>query len=227
MGPVSSTDLYQPRRRVGGLQYSALPLALLLPLTAAGTGACTSLKSSDDVLRPVAEEAGLMEEPPDAGGRDGSTGAQDAEGAEDAAEAGQVDVERCSATEKPQIPVADDINTSTTWSCEFDYVLKQLVRVNEGATLTIEAGTTVRAAQGQAPPNYVEPGALIVARGGKIQAVGTPTQPIVFTSAATPPSTKGSPRSRASPRAPSTAGRMTRTRAARCASCASSTPASR
>jgi hypothetical protein len=175
------------------------PLGLLWMLAA-----CTSLKSaSDDVNTSEARDAATMERDadeydaedeallPDAEAGDGEAepaeasrmsedaGSSDAT-ASNAADAARAD--RCSAATKAQIPVSDDINTSTTWSCEFDYVLQQIVRVNDGATLTIEAGTTVKAVQGRAPPDYVEPGALVVGRGAKLQAVGTPTRPIVFTS---------------------------------------------
>jgi hypothetical protein len=104
----------------------------------------------------------------------------------DPALSGQIRGSGCDNMDKPEIEVTDDINTDTTWSCQFDYVLKQIVRVNAGATLGIEAGTTIRAAQGRAPPDYAEPGTLIIARGAKIAAVGSAARPIVFTSTAQP-----------------------------------------
>ncbi|HEX6240747.1 MAG TPA: hypothetical protein VFZ61_07635, partial [Polyangiales bacterium] len=188
---------------------SAAAWWLLLPALVAS--ACTSLKSSSDVVRTETEEAGATEEEemeaaveePDAdvpGEVDGSSeldaatpdAAADLDSAPDAdvrvnvrdgAEPDAAVADRC-LVKKGQIDVSDDINTSATWSCEFDYVLQNIVRINDGATLTIEAGTTVKAVQGKAPPNYVEPGALVVRRGGKIQAVGSATRPIVFTSTA-------------------------------------------
>jgi hypothetical protein len=117
---------------------------------------------------------------------------QDAAPAQGSADAATGERERadagysCDRSDKPQIEVTDDINVTTTWGCQFDYVLKQIVRVNEGATLRIEAGTTIKGVPGQAPPDFVEPGTLIVARGAKIEALGTPTRPIVFTSTAQP-----------------------------------------
>lgn len=184
---------------------------LVLLLSAASAGACTNLKSSDDVVR-VVEDGGSEEEELDAGGEQPEPDAEEMDADEpeapdadapdtdsfDAApdadartivpdgQADSATPDRCSATKKAQIEVSDDINTSTTWSCEFDYLLQNIVRVNDGATLTIEAGTTVKAVQGKAPPNYIEPGALIVRRGGKLQAVGSATRPIVFTSTAEP-----------------------------------------
>ncbi len=169
-----------------------IPLALLVV-----AGACTNLKSADEEVRPAQDDESVLEQPASGADEDDDGPLQLEGGAESANEpdAGSHDEEqdvgatvrkRCAATRKSQILVSDDINTSTTWSCEFDYVLQQIVRVNDGATLTIEAGTTVRAVQGRTPPNYVEPGALIVLRGGKIDAVGTASQPIVFTSNAEP-----------------------------------------
>ncbi|MBN1651664.1 MAG: hypothetical protein JW857_10060 [Bacteroidales bacterium] len=66
---------------------------------------------------------------------------------------------------------------TVTWTSDQDYVLEGLVFVNEGQTLTIEPGTVIRAKTGQAE----NASALIVARGGKIIAQGTATNPIIFT----------------------------------------------
>ncbi|MEI8120626.1 MAG: hypothetical protein WCI20_01135 [bacterium] len=75
--------------------------------------------------------------------------------------------------------VNSSITTDTTWSNNTVYVLDRLICVRAGATLTIQAGTVVRGL----PVGSVasQPGSLLVSRGGKIIAVGTPTQPIVFT----------------------------------------------
>ena len=54
------------------------------------------------------------------------------------------------------------------------YLIEGSVIVNDGATLTIPAGTTIRAKEGFA--NY-----LLVAQGGKIMAEGTAENPITFT----------------------------------------------
>ena len=66
---------------------------------------------------------------------------------------------------------------TVTWSADQDYILDGLVFVNDGQTLTIEAGTVIRAKTGQAE----NASALIVARGGKIIAQGSATRPIIFT----------------------------------------------
>ncbi len=67
---------------------------------------------------------------------------------------------------------------NVTWTKNKTYVLNGRVFVNEGQTLTIEAGTIVKGAAGTGE----KAAALIVARGGKIVANGTATEPIIFTS---------------------------------------------
>jgi hypothetical protein len=81
---------------------------------------------------------------------------------------------------KPQIAVAANIVASETWTSDNEYVLTQPVYVTEGATLTIEAGTVVRG-EPQSEAGANDPGTLIIARGSKIRALGTPTRPVVFT----------------------------------------------
>jgi hypothetical protein len=66
---------------------------------------------------------------------------------------------------------------TTTWNKNKDYLLEGLVFVNDGQTLTIEAGTVIRAKTGQGSAAS----ALIVARGGAIIAEGTSSEPIIFT----------------------------------------------
>ncbi|APA63940.1 hypothetical protein [Maribacter sp. 1_2014MBL_MicDiv] len=78
------------------------------------------------------------------------------------------------------ITVTDDITTDVTWTADKIVNLDGRVFVTEGATLTIEAGTIIKANAGSGANASV----LVVTRGSKIEAVGTATQPIVFTSAA-------------------------------------------
>jgi len=66
---------------------------------------------------------------------------------------------------------------TVTWSKNISYLIEGRVFVNDGQTLTIEAGTVVRFRAGQGE----NASALIVARGGKINARGTPDAPIIFT----------------------------------------------
>ncbi|HKJ44394.1 MAG TPA: hypothetical protein VJ991_01080, partial [Balneolales bacterium] len=60
------------------------------------------------------------------------------------------------------------------------YVLQGFVFVEDGETLTIDPGTVIKGSPGQG----ANASALIVARGGKISAQGTPTKPIIFTALA-------------------------------------------
>jgi hypothetical protein len=70
------------------------------------------------------------------------------------------------------------INSDETWTSDNIYELRGKVVVSNGTTLTIEPGTIIKGDQGTG----TLASALVVARGGKICADGTPTQPIIFTS---------------------------------------------
>ncbi len=65
-----------------------------------------------------------------------------------------------------------------TFSSDTVYILANFVFVNSGQVLTIEPGTVIRGEAGTGS----DASALIVARGGQINANGTATDPIVFTS---------------------------------------------
>jgi hypothetical protein len=69
--------------------------------------------------------------------------------------------------------VSSDITTSTTWSGTI--LLQNKVYVKNNATLTIAPGTVIRG-------DKLTQGTLIITRGAKINAIGTVSQPIVFTS---------------------------------------------
>jgi hypothetical protein len=77
--------------------------------------------------------------------------------------------------DKPVIVVTGEINGTESWTNNFYYVLRGAVFVNDGATLNIQAGTRVIGEAGSV-------GTLIVLRGGRLNAIGTREQPIVFTS---------------------------------------------
>ncbi|MCF6171061.1 MAG: hypothetical protein L3J66_08815 [Bacteroidales bacterium] len=87
---------------------------------------------------------------------------------------------------QPQEPdeytIVDDGNGTgtTTWKSGKTYLLEGFVFVNEGQTLTIEAGCIIKGKAGQGE----NASALIVARGAKIQAEGTKDKPIIFTAEA-------------------------------------------
>lgn len=72
------------------------------------------------------------------------------------------------------------ITENVSWTKDNVYTLAGRVVVPSGVTLTIEAGTVIKANSGQESNAC----ALIVARGGKIMAEGTAAEPIIFTSTA-------------------------------------------
>jgi len=76
--------------------------------------------------------------------------------------------------------VSANISTNTTWTTGKIYILTTRVAVLSGSTLTIEPGVIIKGEAGSGPNAT----ALIIARGGKIMAVGTSTQPIIFTTVA-------------------------------------------
>ncbi len=82
--------------------------------------------------------------------------------------------------EEAIIPVTGNITENTTWTSGKVYTLESRIAVVSGVTLIIEPGVIVK---GQAGTG-ANATALLVARGGKIMAEGTPTAPIIFTSIA-------------------------------------------
>jgi hypothetical protein len=69
-----------------------------------------------------------------------------------------------------------NITTNTTWTANNVYVLRGDVRVTNGATLTINQGTLIRG-------DSCSRGTLTITVGSKIVAIGTASEPIIFTSA--------------------------------------------
>ena len=74
-----------------------------------------------------------------------------------------------------------NITDDTTWSCDQVYVLRSAVYV-QGATLSVEPGTVVIGASGDQVVSSDPTSALIVETTGAIDARGTATSPITFTS---------------------------------------------
>ncbi|MBC7923083.1 MAG: hypothetical protein H7Z75_18545 [Ferruginibacter sp.] len=68
--------------------------------------------------------------------------------------------------------VDTDITSNTTWTSDNEYIIRGYVRVLNGATLTIQAGTVIKGDCN---------GTLIIERGSRIEANGTESSPIVFT----------------------------------------------
>ncbi|MFZ1705503.1 MAG: hypothetical protein WAT79_14235 [Saprospiraceae bacterium] len=78
------------------------------------------------------------------------------------------------------VKVTTNIMANTTWTKDKEYHLATRVTVVSGVTLTIQAGTVIKGEAGSG----ANATALLVARGGKLIANGTPTEPIVFTTVA-------------------------------------------
>jgi hypothetical protein len=77
--------------------------------------------------------------------------------------------------DKPVFVVTGSITGTEHWTSTNYYVLRGAVFVEDGGTLNIAAGTRVIGEAGSV-------GTLIVKRGGRLNAIGTRTAPIVFTS---------------------------------------------
>jgi hypothetical protein len=75
------------------------------------------------------------------------------------------------------IQVTAPISGVANWTADNEYVLNGFVYVLDGATLNIAAGTVVKAKPGV----DANTSALIVTAGGKINASGTASAPIIFT----------------------------------------------
>lgn len=93
-------------------------------------------------------------------------------------------ISSCSKNDEPIIDPPTDPNATVltgtltenkTLTADKEWVLKGYVYVPNNITLTIEPGTVIKS-------DVQEKGALCIERGGKIQAVGTASKPIVFTS---------------------------------------------
>ncbi len=77
--------------------------------------------------------------------------------------------------DKPVVVVTGSVTGTENWTSNNYYVLRGAVFVQAGATLNIAAGTRIIGESGSV-------GTLIVLRDGRINAIGTRTAPIVFTS---------------------------------------------
>ena len=76
------------------------------------------------------------------------------------------------------VMVTDDITADTTWTADNEYIFDKPIFVKNGAVLTIEPGTTIYGNRNIGNDTF---GSLIITRGCKIMADGTPNNPIVFT----------------------------------------------
>jgi len=88
----------------------------------------------------------------------------------------------CAAAAGAQVSITDaDLVAGQTynWTNNNTYVLDGLVFLEEGAVLNIQEGTVVKFTEQPAGAAS----ALVVCRGAKINAIGTPDAPIIFTAA--------------------------------------------
>ena len=81
----------------------------------------------------------------------------------------------CPTAPAPISIPAGVLTGTTNWTSNNIYLINGNVVVGPGAVLNIAPGTIIKG-------DRVSNGTLIVARGGRIEAIGTATQPIVFTS---------------------------------------------
>ena len=77
------------------------------------------------------------------------------------------------------VRISCNVEENTTWTSDNIYYLNGRISVTNGATLTIEPGTVIKAAGGSG----AFASALVVSRNGKINAAGTASNPIIFTAA--------------------------------------------
>jgi hypothetical protein len=93
---------------------------------------------------------------------------------------GQVCVDGTCQGVTTNVVISSNITSNTTWTADNVYELGGRITVLDGVTLTIEPGTVIKGQVGIG----ANATALLVARGGKINAVGTQFKPIIFTSVA-------------------------------------------
>jgi hypothetical protein len=77
-----------------------------------------------------------------------------------------------------RVSVSINISEDETWTSDNVYQLDGRITVLDGATLTIEAGTRI---EGNSDLSGINAAVLMVARGGKLMANGTATNPIIMT----------------------------------------------
>jgi len=88
------------------------------------------------------------------------------------------------------------ISSNLTLTCDKIHFLDSLVYVTNNATLTIQAGAIIRGLPGNPSSTPARPGGgLVITKGAKIDAQGTATCPIVFTSYRDTTSPAGNPQS--------------------------------
>ncbi|MCC6217312.1 MAG: serine/threonine protein kinase [Polyangiaceae bacterium] len=85
----------------------------------------------------------------------------------------------CADPNRPLVELSGDVESDATLSCDKKYLIKFRLVVPSGVTLTIEKGTVLEG-------DVETKGVLVVQPGGKLRAVGTRDEPVVFTSSRPP-----------------------------------------
>jgi len=147
-------------------------LSLSACLAAASFSGCGDDDTDGATPTPSTPSAGRSGSSSSAGGRGGSSSNNTA-GRSGGAGSASGD---CDASKK-EVEVKADISEDTTWECG-TYLLQKLVYVTGDSTLTIKPGVLVLGDTDTAGQIT----GLIVTSGSKLDAVGTKSQPIVFTS---------------------------------------------
>ena len=80
---------------------------------------------------------------------------------------------------KEVVTISSNITANATWTANKVYLLKGIVKIENGVTLTVEPGTVVKGGQAADGSKAT---CLLVDKGAKLIAIGTAEKPIVFTS---------------------------------------------
>ena len=80
------------------------------------------------------------------------------------------------------VKISSNITSDYNMTSDNTYILTDVIFVTNGATLSIQEGTIIRGEPKSA--SAYDPGTLVIARDGQIDAEGSPANPIIFTTAA-------------------------------------------
>ncbi|WP_437949770.1 hypothetical protein WME98_02345 [Sorangium sp. So ce296] len=148
-----------------------IALACVSALSVAALAAC----GDDDSVSPAATGTSTTSGSGGAGGSGGDGGAGGSGGDGGAGGSGGDGGGGTTADCSAPVEVSAAIRADVTWTADKCYLMKGIVFVERGATLTIEPGTTIMGEK-------VSLATLVVKPGAKINAKGTADKPIVFTS---------------------------------------------
>src|SRR5919199_1955125 len=88
-----------------------------------------------------------------------------------------------SLSNREVVTVTGSITANQNWTADKVYLLQGFVTVDNNATLTIQPGTIIKGAGKEADPSGQQKGSTLIVRpGAKLNAIGTASAPIVFTS---------------------------------------------